>query len=301
MISVVMATYNGSKYIIEQLNSILKQSLQPDEVIICDDCSSDDTALIIKAFIKENKLNNWFFEVNEKNKGYSLNFSDAMKKSKGDIIFLADQDDIWLEDKIKNMSQIIEKNPKIKLLVSNADPFYCGEAPQKVSFEKVYGKSELVKIKNKYKWIKPMRPGCSMCFRRELLKDYDYIWFDKYPHDCLLWGLAVLNDGAFLYNRSTINFRRHDSNASSRGGYSVNRRLGILENEITITEKMLNYYKSKADVNMPCDLSKQLDVYKKRMKLLKNKNIVLSLFMIRNIRYYGRARFWATDLFYCLK
>lgn len=49
------------------------------------------------------------------------------------------------------------------------------------------------------------------------MKNYQSLWFREYPHDCLLWGLAVLQGKAYIYNRETIEFRRHDSNASSRG------------------------------------------------------------------------------------
>ncbi|WP_240143875.1 glycosyltransferase [Liquorilactobacillus mali] len=74
MISVVVATYNGEKFITEQLNSIKNQNCQPDEVIIRDDRSSDATAEIVRKYIKENNLINWDFEINSENKGYKKIF-----------------------------------------------------------------------------------------------------------------------------------------------------------------------------------------------------------------------------------
>nr|AIA93132.1 Glycos_transf_2 [uncultured Oenococcus sp.] len=71
---VIIATYNGEKYIQKQLQSILNQRQQPDEVIIRDDCSTDSTGNLIESFIKENGLSNWSFKINAFNKGYRGNF-----------------------------------------------------------------------------------------------------------------------------------------------------------------------------------------------------------------------------------
>ena len=89
MISLVMATYNGEKYLYEQLDSIRCQTMPPDEVIICDDCSKDSTVNMIQKYIDKYQLKHWNVYENEKNKGYSKNFSDALKLAKGDIIFLS--------------------------------------------------------------------------------------------------------------------------------------------------------------------------------------------------------------------
>ena len=69
MISLIMATYNGEKYIVEQMESIRRQTLQPDEVIICDDHSTDKTLTLMQEYVKKYKLN-WSIILNEKNLGY---------------------------------------------------------------------------------------------------------------------------------------------------------------------------------------------------------------------------------------
>lgn len=123
MISVVIATYNGEKYIEAQLDSIRDQSMKPDEVIIRDDKSSDSTPEIVTEYIKENSLNNWKFEINEENKGYKKNFYDLLKIAKGNFIFLSDQDDVWLSEKIRctmdqfsNNSQLLAVNTGVQLV-----------------------------------------------------------------------------------------------------------------------------------------------------------------------------------------
>lgn len=300
MISLVMTTYNGLKYISEQLESIKNQTVLPDEVLIYDDRSTDGTYEYVQEYIKTNKLDQWNVVRNKENKGYSLNFRDAMKESHGDIVFLCDQDDIWHLDKIKVMSEIMNSHPEIQLLASNVHPFYDGEHPQKVNFEKFYG--QLVKINRIGSWIKPARPGCSMCFRRCLLENYDDVWFENYAHDCLLWGKAVLSETAYIYNEDTIEFRRHDKNASSRGGGSLKYRLEGLNTEIDIISRMLLFCKKNIRHEKHISfLSEQLVVYKKRKNILETKNVIRAFLAFPYIKYYGRSRFWMTDIFYCLK
>ena len=100
MISVAMCTYNGEKYIQEQLESIIYQSVPPDEIVICDDCSNDATLEIVKDI-----LNSYDGIVqlvsNKHNLGYRKNFEKAISLCHGDIIFLSDQDDVWSSNKIE--------------------------------------------------------------------------------------------------------------------------------------------------------------------------------------------------------
>lgn len=100
MISIALCTYNGEKYLLEQLGSIAQQNHLPDELIVCDDGSSDETLSILDKFARTAP-----FEVrtvrNETNLGPSRNFAKAVKLCKGEWIFFCDQDDRWLPDKIK--------------------------------------------------------------------------------------------------------------------------------------------------------------------------------------------------------
>ena len=182
MISLVMAVYNGEKYILQQLDSIKNQTLAPDEVIIHDDKSTDESVSIVVDYIKKNGLK-WSIVVNNVNQGYSRNFSNLIKEARGDIVFLADQDDVWLPDKIEKMTKVMEEHPEISLLASNVKPFYTGQNPQKVNFEKFDRRRELIPIRDKSKWIKPIRPGCAMCIRPSKYEGYDELWYDKYPND----------------------------------------------------------------------------------------------------------------------
>lgn len=297
-----MTTYNGSSFVIEQLDSIKNQTVPPDEVLIFDDCSTDNTVQIVDNYIKNNRLLGWIVKKNSKNKGYALNFSDAMKAASGDIIFLSDQDDIWFSDKIENMLRIMNKHPEIDLLASNVVPFYMGKDPKPVNFEKFGGTKELVQIRNRSKWIKPSRPGCSMCFRQKLLERYDELWFDKYAHDCLLWGMAVLSGTAYLYNKDTIHFRRHDTNASSRVAHKNENRVMSLKREIQISKKMLSFAnEGNFNENIQKLLKKQNDLYQKRLLAIEDRNLLGIVRLLPSLKYYSRNRYWFTDIFYCIK
>lgn len=104
MISVCMATYNGEAFIIRQLESILKQLGTGDEVIIIDDCSEDQTVELIQN-LNDSRIK---VEVNEVNLGPIANFEKSLTKAQGEYVFLADQDDIWLENKVSVMIDKLE-------------------------------------------------------------------------------------------------------------------------------------------------------------------------------------------------
>lgn len=118
-ISIAMATYNGSKYLREQLDSFLAQTRLPDELVITDDCSTDDSVEIIKAFAAKAP-----FEVrlgcNEKNLGYTANFNQALMKTTGDLVFLSDQDDFWFPEKLERMERYAVDWPAMLVLMNDA-------------------------------------------------------------------------------------------------------------------------------------------------------------------------------------
>lgn len=103
LISVVIAAFNGEKFILELLESIASQTHKVDEIIVCDDCSTDNTIKILDAFKFKYTYLNIRIIVNRHPLGVSKNFSKAIKLSKGDLIFLADQDDIWHNNKVQTM------------------------------------------------------------------------------------------------------------------------------------------------------------------------------------------------------
>ncbi|MBQ9237601.1 MAG: glycosyltransferase family 2 protein [Prevotella sp.] len=119
-ISVCLCTYNGSRFIEEQLRSILNQSVPVDEICIGDDNSQDDTVQIIERF-KAETGSNIHLKVNNPNLGCNANFDSTINRCKGDIIFLSDQDDIWMPDKVKTVMEYFEGNPDKEVVFTNGE------------------------------------------------------------------------------------------------------------------------------------------------------------------------------------
>lgn len=115
MISVCMATYNGEKYIHEQMSSILPQLCDLDEIIVCDDASVDKTVAILESFC-DNRIK--LFR-NSSNLGHVKNFEKAISLANGEYIFLSDQDDIWEPNKIKKTIDVFERRSNISLIYHN--------------------------------------------------------------------------------------------------------------------------------------------------------------------------------------
>ena len=148
-VSVVLSSYNGEQDIIEQLRSIDGQTRQPDEVLICDDCSTDGTADLVQNYIEKKRLKNWKLIVNKKNKGWRKNFIDGILASTGDLIFTSDQDDIWREDKIEIMEKIMLEHSEINLLASNYREFYP-DGKEKIGPNKNDKRLVQVKVRNNF-------------------------------------------------------------------------------------------------------------------------------------------------------
>lgn len=117
-ISVALCTFNGEKFLSQQLQSIFSQTVNVNEIVICDDCSTDKTEAIIKQFnLTYSGIIKLF--INDKNIGGRKNFENALSLCTGDIIFLCDQDDIWMEDKVEKMMQVFIKDPTCCGVFSN--------------------------------------------------------------------------------------------------------------------------------------------------------------------------------------
>jgi len=119
-LSVALCTYNGEKFLKKQLDSILNQSVAIDEIIICDDGSTDATVQIVNDYILTYPSVIQLF-INEVNLRSNKNFEKAISLCTGDYIFLSDQDDIWRSDKVAKTIAIFNQNPTAEGVFSNAN------------------------------------------------------------------------------------------------------------------------------------------------------------------------------------
>ena len=235
-ISVCMATYNGEQFISEQINSILKQLKDEDELIISDDGSSDKTTTIISE-IKDPRIK---FIVNDGEKGYTRNFENALKFSKGDIIFLSDQDDVWVDNKVEIMLKRLENSD---MVVSNATIVDAQLKEISESHFQVYN----VKKGFWNNFLKTRYIGACMAFKREVLnRALPFPKHQKYcAHD---YWLTIVGEAFYkvtLEETPLLLYRRHGQNASSGGESSKNSLLKKIIVRIYCLLNLLNRVSSK--------------------------------------------------------
>ena len=207
MITVCIATFNGEKYIREQLNSILFQLSLQDEVIVSDDGSTDNTISIIKSF-NDNRI-----KIIDGVHRYSptLNFENALKEAKGDYIFLADQDDVWKDDKVKICLKWLQH---YDCIISDAE---VTDENLNITLPSLY---QLMNIKSGRVYnilYKNGYTGCCMAFTRRV-KDAAL----PFPKDIPMHDIWIGNVAAFLYtvkfiDDRLISFRRHPATNSCNG------------------------------------------------------------------------------------
>ena len=118
-ISVAMCTFNGDRYLSEQLNSIARQTLSPFELVVCDDGSTDDSLELLNTFSNSVSFPVRLY-VNDENLGSTKNFEKAMELCTGDIIALADQDDVWLPSKLERIEKSFSGQPQVGVVFTDA-------------------------------------------------------------------------------------------------------------------------------------------------------------------------------------
>ncbi len=209
-ISVCLALYNGEKYIREQIDSILSELSQYDEVIICDDASSDTSCSIIQA-INDSRIT---LIRNTSNIGYVKNFEKAISLSKGDLIFLSDQDDIWVKGKVKKVLTAFQKNNNISLVYHNLKPIDVFGNDLQIKF------SEYSEGKRNSLWflvrqlIKPQIFGCACCLNRKKIDRLLPFPASVYAHDHWIAVWAAINGQIYFLRDKLVKYRRHESNVS---------------------------------------------------------------------------------------
>lgn len=215
MISVAMTTYNGEKYIFKQLESILAQTVPVDEIIIFDDGSTDNTAQIIS------QLNNpkIKFFVNDHNVGYIKNFYKAISRCSGDFIFLSDQDDIWVSNKVEKMVRIMEDTGIDALCTNfsliNADGQEIDREffPQNRFFRDIQGNVNLlISIEFEYIVYGNIIQGATFCINKTVQKYYKELNNGLVYHDHQLLLIASKIGKAIFLNEPLIQYRIHSNN-----------------------------------------------------------------------------------------
>ena len=238
-ISVALASFNGEKYIEEQLYSILNQTLIPFEIIICDDNSTDNTIKIIEKISKVYSVIKIF---KNKNKlGVIKNFSKAIELCSGDYIALSDQDDIWELNKLEYQLSVVQnhelKSNKLSAVLAVHD-LKTFEKPEKFLLNSLWGKlgfnylnpNKNISFTNKYY-------GCTMLFNRTLFNHIMPIPNNIAMHDHWI-ALNASDLGAIvIIEKPLIKYRQHQNNVTT------------IPNSISFFLKIKNYLKSSLAKN----------------------------------------------------
>lgn len=306
-ISVIMACYNGEKYVVEQLDSIRNQTLQPDEVIICDDNSSDETVKIINKYIDKYSLDTWQLIINKENIGWMKNFHQLLKKVNGEIIFFSDQDDIWKSNKIEIMIDEMKKNDNIKVLTCKADFINSSGnkitvSPKALPFGYI-GKERIKKNEFNKKFIYSIFPGCTMAIRADIINIYNSCALDNIPHDALYWKMATLNEQAYILNLPLISYRIHSSNASSPLTNSIPHIKTSSDRIKEITtikfqiENIIKLYEKNVESKKYKVLQEMLKFTDWRLTLFDKKYITPQLFgYVKYFKFYNGFRMFCGDI-----
>lgn len=288
MIKVLMCTYNGENFIREQLESIHGQTQMPDSLLCYDDCSTDDTVRLFNEFVEEYGLDNWQICVNSANRGWRMNFRDIMLGgdiNDDDIVFFADQDDIWRDNKIAEMSEIMCVNPQIlrlsseqALIDSGGNPILNASVRGVDSGDKrIYLESYRDNMLGTH-WNN--RIGCAMAVRGSLINYIikNYSESAQFAHDMLCVFVSDVFNGGYVVDYPYINYRIHGGNASVYDEDEAN-----LEQKIEMLEKLADdmeyYYRGVKDAD--CAVNKTMidefvnnkDFFAARAELLKSNSV----------------------------
>jgi glycosyltransferase involved in cell wall biosynthesis len=306
-ISVAIATYNSNKYIIDQLKSIIDQSIPVNEVVITDDCSSDNTVEIINNFIDQRKLHNWTLHRNEKNLGYAENFKRAISKTSGDIIILCDHDDLWLPNKVSTIKKYFSDKPEILALATSF--IRIDENGREKPIRKLWRhsnnnlirrpvkKDSLNQISIKEVAVNNISPGCCCAFRASI-KDDVLKYETSLPHDWQINFIASVRGGLFYLDLITTKYRIYEKNTIGLNHQpkfesrliDCTKNLEEKKSLLVIAEKM----NANEDVNS--FLRELIDIFQLRVSMLKKGFSLKTAYILfkKSINNYG---LWESVLF----
>jgi glycosyltransferase involved in cell wall biosynthesis len=216
MISVALCTYNGAKYILPQLESIAKQTLIPNEIVICDDGSTDETITLIEHFKLSASFTIRLYR-NEQNLGSTKNFEKALSLCNGDIIFLSDQDDIWLPEKVEKIIFFFNHEPEMAVVFTDG---YVIDDKRKI-MDTLWNRIRFTRHKQKL-WKKQKAfeqlmqdqnraTGATMALRRNFLKFLlPFAEMNFWIHDGIITLKSALQNKVTFIDEKLILYRQHN-------------------------------------------------------------------------------------------
>lgn len=215
-ISIVLATCNGERYLSDQLNSYRSQTRLPDELIVCDDASSDQTMTILQHFAREAPFP-IRIHPNDSRLGVTNNFAKAVSLAQGDVIAYSDQDDVWLPQKLQRIEQALLTNPTSGGVFMNAAVVDQHLRPlgytlwdhvgftQRLQQQVKNGHANQVFLKKEFAW------GITLAFRSKL-RDILLPFPQGRGHDIWTGLMVALHSGLILVSETLTYYRQHSQN-----------------------------------------------------------------------------------------
>lgn len=216
-LSIALCTYNGEKYLPEQLKSYVKQTRRPDQLIVCDDQSTDNTIPVLEAFARTAP-----FEVrihrNEQQLGVAGNFSRVVQLCDGDIIFFSDQDDVWMPTKLARIATVFEQHPEVGAVFTDAEVVDQNLRPRPYSlWEAIKFTPELQQqfLRDKARDILVRRTcatGATLAFRAKYVKVITPIPKQFSNDEWTVLLLTLLDNSVSFLPDRLIKYRQHSHN-----------------------------------------------------------------------------------------
>jgi glycosyltransferase involved in cell wall biosynthesis len=226
-LSVSMITYQGAAYLKAQMDSILDQSLPVHEIIVCDDGSTDGTRELLAAYAAIHPQIKLHF--NEKNLGTVVNMQQCLRLSQGEIIFLSDQDDVWLPNKVEKTLAFFDQHPSAEAVFSNAEIIdEVGETKNGMTLWDIigfpYGKVELNDFERR---IDNAVTGAGLAMKRDtMLLEMDIPLIPGLLHDGWI-GLYFAAKNSLLANPERL--FRYRTHAQQQIGGEIRERAKVLD------------------------------------------------------------------------
>lgn len=237
-LSIALATYNGEKYLREQLDSILKQSIQDFELVITDDSSTDSTLKILNEYAEKDSRIKVF--TNEKNLGFKKNFEKAISLCSGDYIALSDQDDVWTENHLQVLLENIGGNDFV-----GANAFLCDEDAKPTGTDLLSCSKIDFFPNSKDDWFffllhSNIFQGAACIFRKSLVQKSIPIPENVKFHDYWLALIASVNGGVTYVNECVLYYRQHGTNVTKNEKWKFLKKIILLKKAKSDAEFKIN-------------------------------------------------------------
>lgn len=282
MISIAMATYNGAKFIHEQIDSILNQTIQDFELVICDDCSTDETPEILHKYAQQDDRIRVY--INECNLGFKKNFENVIRKCKGEYIALSDQDDIWLPNHLEIL--LNQMTGETQLVCGS--PIFVNERNEELPKKYDYFKKDFVPDNDEDMarhifLCRSTFQGASMLLKKSFLNIALPIPKDANFHDSWFAALACFAGGFSFVDEPVMRYRRIGTAVTSATMKLSPIRIFIGSVLVDHSVKDRMSFIDNIRVRLPELSSKKTELLNTFEKLLKRRNTIWG--RISNIPY----------------